>query len=268
MSDTGTLSPGGASSAVQSSKIFNATDADVVIRSADNVDFRLHKANLACATGAFPPPETNSDEIVHLTESSETLEILFQFIYPRRFPSLEKMNFDSLMLLAEAAEKYEVVALIAVCDFNLRKFLPTQPKKILEFAANHDYPELIMKIAPLLAHTPLSKLVDILPYHVYKPWSLFREQWLIATKGVFGEISEHCCQDGSRQRPGSLTLHILVQLAKPIEPTPARLDSIFDYRNNGYDSCCAAAATEWKTKIQAKLDRVRQALQLTLIPSK
>ncbi|KAE9405275.1 hypothetical protein BT96DRAFT_876808, partial [Gymnopus androsaceus JB14] len=158
----------------------NAPDADVVIRSADNVDFRLHKTNLACATGAFPPPETNSDEVVHLTESSETLELLFQFIYPRRFPSLENLNFDSLILLAEAAEKYEVVALISTCEFSLRKFLRTHPKRILEFAAKHDYPELIMKLAPILAHTPLSELVDILPIHVYKPWSLFREQWLIA----------------------------------------------------------------------------------------
>lgn len=99
----------------------NAPDADVVMRSFDNVDFRLHKKNLERHSGGFPPADTRADpnEVVQLTESSETLEILFQFIYPNK-PSLNGVRFELLMLLAEAAEKYEVYDLINHCDRTMR----------------------------------------------------------------------------------------------------------------------------------------------------
>lgn len=100
----------------------NAADADIVVRSSDNTNFHLHKRNLEFATGAFPPADTvvNINETIQLSESAATLEILFQFIYPRRFPSLEKLEFEPLMLLAEAGQKYEVFSLINACQFQLR----------------------------------------------------------------------------------------------------------------------------------------------------
>ncbi|KAF9061735.1 hypothetical protein BDP27DRAFT_1234690, partial [Rhodocollybia butyracea] len=146
-------------------------DADVVIRSCDNVEFHLHKKNLECTTGAFPPAETPTEnEIVQLSESSETLDILFQFVYPRSFPSLDTMDFESLMLVAEAAEKYEVVGAIYSCEFNLRKFHDTHPKRIVEFAAKHNYRELVVKVLPNLIDTNLSEVVEILPSYIYNPW--------------------------------------------------------------------------------------------------
>ncbi|KAJ3792064.1 hypothetical protein GGU11DRAFT_693969 [Lentinula aff. detonsa] len=150
----------------------NASDADVVIHSSDNIEFRLHKKNLECTTGAFPSADTpvDPDEIVRLTESAATLEILFQFIYPRRFPSLKDLEFDSLILLAEAAEKYEVVGLIYACEVNLRRYLTTRPKRVLEFSAKHDHLDLVDELKPILVETPLSELTGILPDHVYKPW--------------------------------------------------------------------------------------------------
>ncbi|KAF9061736.1 hypothetical protein BDP27DRAFT_324057 [Rhodocollybia butyracea] len=155
----------------QISKHFNASDADVVIRSCDNVEFRLHKRNLEFTTGAFPPAETpTNNEIVQLSEPSETLEILFQFVYPRRFPSLDSMELESLMLVAEAAEKYEVVMAISICEFNLRKFHDTHPKRIVEFAAKHNYRELVAKMLPNLIDTDISELAEILPPYVYIPW--------------------------------------------------------------------------------------------------
>ncbi|KAJ3904782.1 hypothetical protein F5879DRAFT_800987 [Lentinula edodes] len=149
--------------------VVNAPDADVVVRSSDNVEFRLHKKNLECTTGAFPPAGTpvHIDEIVRLTESAATLEILFQFIHPRRIPSLESLDFDSLLPLAEAAEKYEVA-----CEAELRKFLRTNPKQILEFSVKHNRTELFEKIKPIMISmdTPLSEVIDILPCNLYKPW--------------------------------------------------------------------------------------------------
>ncbi|KAF5371042.1 hypothetical protein D9757_010292 [Collybiopsis confluens] len=96
----------------QTSKLFSSADADVIFQSSDNVQFHLHKINLQYTTGGFPPADiSNEKEIVKLTEQSETLELLFQFVYPRQFPSMRNLDFESLISLAEAAEKYEVFIL-------------------------------------------------------------------------------------------------------------------------------------------------------------
>ncbi|KAJ3863686.1 hypothetical protein EV359DRAFT_42657, partial [Lentinula novae-zelandiae] len=148
-------------------------DADVVIRSCDNVEFRLHKKNLEFLSGSFPPADTevNPNEIVRLSESGETLEILFQFMYPRRFPSLDNMKIDPLIELAGTAEKYEIFALIHVCELHLRSFMQQYPGKILKFAAQYDHRELVKEVAPILVpYLPLSELSDLLPAHLYKPW--------------------------------------------------------------------------------------------------
>ncbi|KAJ3906151.1 hypothetical protein F5879DRAFT_798165, partial [Lentinula edodes] len=151
----------------------NAADADVVIRSCDNVEFRLHKKNLEFLSGGFPPAdtETNPNEIVRLSESGETLEILFQFMYPQRFPSLDNMKIDPLIELAETAEKYEIFALIHICELHLRSFMRQHPREILRFAAKYDHRELVKELAPILVpYLPLSELSDLLPAHLYKPW--------------------------------------------------------------------------------------------------
>lgn len=99
-----------------------SSDADVIIRSCDNIDFHVHKRHLEFATGGFPPADTPSSlgEIVRLSESSSTLEILFQFVYPQRHPSLDKLAFEELLEVAEAAEKYEVYGALSACHLILR----------------------------------------------------------------------------------------------------------------------------------------------------
>ncbi|KAE9392501.1 hypothetical protein BT96DRAFT_1023542 [Gymnopus androsaceus JB14] len=151
-----------------------AADADVVICSSDNVRFHLHKRNLECTTQGFPPADTPTNgEVVVLSETAATLEILFQFIYPRRYPDLGELESDSLFLVAEAAEKYGVSAAMYGCQFALRKILASKPKDILNFAAKHDYPSLIVELPQdFKVNTPLSELVHVLPPHIYQPWSL------------------------------------------------------------------------------------------------
>ncbi|KAG5650797.1 hypothetical protein H0H81_011019 [Sphagnurus paluster] len=104
------------------SEKFNSGDADVSFRSSDNVIFRIHRRNLETHTGAFPPPEFDTQgEIVELRdETSETLELLFQFIYPQRHPHLDATPFEVLAPLAEAAEKYEVYAAMNICRVRMK----------------------------------------------------------------------------------------------------------------------------------------------------
>ncbi|KAG6811102.1 hypothetical protein H0H92_008990 [Tricholoma furcatifolium] len=99
------------------SKNFCALDADVIFQSSDGIRFLIHRKNLETHAGGFPPSEFQTlDEVVVLEEDAATLELLFQFVYPRRLPDVATMAFEIVYPLAKAAEKYEV------CLVELPKF--------------------------------------------------------------------------------------------------------------------------------------------------
>jgi hypothetical protein len=56
-----------------------------------------------------------------LSETSVTLELLFQFVYPQRLPALVGESFSTIAALADAAEKYEVFSAMVVCEFRMRR---------------------------------------------------------------------------------------------------------------------------------------------------
>ncbi|THU99742.1 hypothetical protein K435DRAFT_751668 [Dendrothele bispora CBS 962.96] len=187
VSDTFSLSKGG----------------DVIFCSSDNVLFYIHKKNLEFSTGGFPMADftssqvTNADEghtsspkrtaeIVPLTETGSILEILFQFVYPQRHPSLDDMNWVTFSGLAEAAEKYEVYNAMNVCQIRMRDYIPQHAAEIFGFAAKHDYPNVIALVAPLLVGKPLDEVAEILPYYIYVPWSIYQQKYTQTALFVLG----------------------------------------------------------------------------------
>lgn len=73
-------------------EFFDVPDANLIIRSSDFVDFRVHKQVLAMASPVFKdllslpqPPDSESDDglpVVNLFEDSELLHSLISIIYP------------------------------------------------------------------------------------------------------------------------------------------------------------------------------------------
>ena len=57
----------------------------------------------------------DTGEEVQLTETAEILELLFQYCYPRRGPSLKSLPFSTVKELAESVEKYQVYAALEPC---------------------------------------------------------------------------------------------------------------------------------------------------------
>ncbi|KAK7451796.1 hypothetical protein VKT23_012474 [Stygiomarasmius scandens] len=173
------------------STTFNSSKGgDVIFRSSDNVLFYLHKRNLEFSTGGFPHSDfasintskssSRTAEIVPLTETSTILEILFQFVYPQRHPSLDDMNWATFAGLAEAAEKYEVYNAMNVCQIRMRDYIPQHSAEIFGFAAKHDYPNTIALVAPLLIGKPLDEVAEVLPYYIYVPWSIYQQKFIQA----------------------------------------------------------------------------------------
>lgn len=97
-------------------------DGDVTFQSSDGVLFRVHRKNLEVCADGFPPSgfALADGEIIPLSETSVTLDLLFQFMYPRRHPALDTTPFHVLEPLAEAAEKYQVFPAMNICHIRLR----------------------------------------------------------------------------------------------------------------------------------------------------
>lgn len=98
-----------------------ATDSDVTFESCDNVLFKVHQPNLVTHSQGFAPPAGTTamsldSEPVHLSESAEVLELLFQYMYPQRTPDLKTVEFRVFANLAEAAEKYQVFGAMDICN--------------------------------------------------------------------------------------------------------------------------------------------------------
>ena len=101
--------------------IVSSPDSNVIFQSSDGILFKVHKVNLTIGARGFAPPEFETQgEIVHLSESANTLEVLFQFCYPTPYPYLGGMEFDVLALLAEAAEKYQIFSAMNICKIYMK----------------------------------------------------------------------------------------------------------------------------------------------------
>jgi len=101
---------------------------DFIAQSSDGVIFHLHRRNLQLHTdGAFPGLDDSGrgsnakmEKITHLDEPSSVLEIVFPFMYPRKHPSLKNLDFQTILAVAGAVEKYKVFAAMGLCEAALR----------------------------------------------------------------------------------------------------------------------------------------------------
>ena len=92
-------------------------DADITLQSSDNVLFKFYKKQLEVHSGAFAGAEafTATDEPVMFTEPSEIVDLLLQLMSCQEPPELWSVDFNTLELLAEAVEKYDVFASKSLC---------------------------------------------------------------------------------------------------------------------------------------------------------
>ena len=96
-----------ATSLLEHSELFDVPDANFIIQSSDNVNFRVHKPILAMASPFFkdllslPQPSDSEtvDELpmVQLSESSDLLKSLVSMLYP--VPTVIPNSFDKVLYL-------------------------------------------------------------------------------------------------------------------------------------------------------------------------
>ncbi|KZV63948.1 hypothetical protein PENSPDRAFT_553982, partial [Peniophora sp. CONT] len=97
---------------------FNAPDAEIILRSSDNIDFAVHKSILQFVAPVFsdmlslpPAADTLSEErpVVEMEEDSDSLRLLLSFSYPRGFiPEPALSNLADIKRSALMARKYDI----------------------------------------------------------------------------------------------------------------------------------------------------------------
>jgi hypothetical protein len=260
-------------------KIFNAEDAEIAFRSSDNIVFKIHRKNLEVNTAGLSPAAltTSISELVPLSEDSPTLELLFQYIYPRRQPLLDDIEFVLLASLAEAAEKYEVFPAMTVCYIRMSLAQRKHPADIMRYAARHDYMQLLCDVAPLVIRIPLLDILSLLPQHLIMPWLEYYEEWRKAHAAAFSKALSHDSEITRTSKSGKtvwsdpctdwprLWQEIATQLGPGVH-TLANIDSIFILKtpkrvdsSSGSRSpkgCCIDAIDQWRTSIKGDLGKI------------
>ncbi|KAJ7812471.1 hypothetical protein B0H13DRAFT_1666207, partial [Mycena leptocephala] len=102
-------------------------------------------------------------EVVDLPETSVTLELLFQFMYPQRHPGLDTTPFKVLGPLAEAAEKYQIFPAMNICHIRVRDLVHDHPVAVAVYATKHDYPYLVSEVASMMISMPVLDVIEMLP---------------------------------------------------------------------------------------------------------
>ncbi|KAL0569820.1 hypothetical protein V5O48_012138 [Marasmius crinis-equi] len=107
---------------------------DVVLQSADGKLMGAHKKNLEFFTEAFPQDGATTqspDDIVSLTEKSETLRLFLRFTHNYPAPDLSLLSIDDLLDLAEAGNKYGNYFALAACRNPMRALAQASPRNAL-----------------------------------------------------------------------------------------------------------------------------------------
>ncbi|KAH8801940.1 hypothetical protein DL96DRAFT_1719117 [Flagelloscypha sp. PMI_526] len=174
---------------------FNATDADVVIISSDNVLFRIHSKNLTFASGSAVPDMTNApaSEECHWDDPSDVLETFFTFIYfDSPHPDLKDSSIEKVLAVGRLAHKWGVPHAATICKIQVlatqEKLLlqtPTTPKELLstfDYLAQYHDKELGRALDEAAMHTlhfPIVTAKKSLSYN-FQSWAFFRLQWMDA----------------------------------------------------------------------------------------
>ncbi|TFK48579.1 hypothetical protein OE88DRAFT_543672 [Heliocybe sulcata] len=137
---------------------FNRISSDLIFRTTDNIDFRVHKCILAIASplhndaseaeslGRTTDSKDGDDgaesrTVISVTEDSDVLDKLLRFVYPVASPSLETL--DELKPVLEAALKYQMEDATDLLRRRLASetFLDREPLRVFAIARYHGFEE-------------------------------------------------------------------------------------------------------------------------------
>lgn len=147
---------------------FNAPSADFILRTSDNVDFRVHKAILSVASPVFESMFTlpsskadiqdSKDGLIVLTcpEPSAVLDPLLRFCYPTATPVLTELT--SLIYLYDAVDKYCMESILKTVQTALLSAIDQDPMVAYAVGCRHHLQPVITAAAKASLNIPIAEL--------------------------------------------------------------------------------------------------------------
>jgi hypothetical protein len=121
----------------------NLPDASIIVRSSDQVDFRVHKSLLAVSSPFFedmlslpqPPDEETVDglAVVQLSEDADLLNCLVSLLYPIS-PAIPG-SYEKVFALLAACQKYDMVSIQSYIRAEVRRGTFPAPVEAEAFSA-------------------------------------------------------------------------------------------------------------------------------------
>ncbi|KAH9915333.1 uncharacterized protein B0H18DRAFT_99425 [Fomitopsis serialis] len=241
-----------------------ADDGDVLVSSCDGVRFRVHKRNLHMHSEIFPGDDFLSDDIVNLSEDSSTLELLFQYMYQPPQPDLRAVTFEQLAKLAEAAEKYRVLAAMENCKVSMRASLSTckEPFAVLGYAARHGHKDISAEAALRTLSVSAKDALDHLgPAHFIR-WCLYRDPWVQALLDAYrppppgGILHKGGLWECDLWKP--FVLAVVDDMGHDLE-APLQFSSVLERNYAKLQDCwhCKLRAQTWRDQIHRRVAELR-----------
>ncbi|KZP14253.1 hypothetical protein FIBSPDRAFT_690376, partial [Athelia psychrophila] len=127
---------------------FNDAEADIILRSSDNVEFRVLKFFLSRASSFFrgmfdlPQGVASSDQemrdaipVITLAEPASIINHLLRCCYPLTdIGGINFENVDDLFAVVQAARKYDVVVVDAIARSAITAFTSSRPMDVYAIA--------------------------------------------------------------------------------------------------------------------------------------
>ena len=127
--------------------LFNRPTADIILRSSDGVDFRVHKLILLEASEAFEqifslPSSSAEDDlpVLDLAEDSKTLSALLGFYYPGQGGYIQDLDLMGRVIIA--AEKYIMPGILRQLELALRDYTSMNPVRVYALACRFGFSSL------------------------------------------------------------------------------------------------------------------------------
>ncbi|KAJ7288940.1 hypothetical protein C8J57DRAFT_1281639 [Mycena rebaudengoi] len=181
------------------SERFCAADADITISSSDGVLFKLHRKHLEVHSDIFADAENATlpvkDDIVQLSESSDILNLLFQYMYRQPQPDLRALDFRLVSGLAEAVDKYIVYSALPSLFHKMKESIDDHPLEVLAYSWKHKYDELANEAGPKSMSKSIAEAVDALGYDDLRKWAIIYETWHSNVKALLmSRLDKHHCR--------------------------------------------------------------------------
>ncbi|KAI0645775.1 hypothetical protein C8Q79DRAFT_1010686 [Trametes meyenii] len=185
------------------SPLFDHDDADVIFRSCDGVDFRLHKVILRLTSPVLrdmfslpdEPSQGDTPQTVEVSESTTTLENLLSFCYPMEHP--EFMQLSRLLTVLEAAQKYDMSFVMKPLVANLKRFLPSEPLRLYAIAYRMEDGDLARAAAKRLLDIPsFYNPPEPLPSSTSSPLSRYARKGNAETSSAWVWLACASCEGG------------------------------------------------------------------------